>query len=365
MKAIVHIGMQKTGSTALQGCLSQSAAYLAGCGVLYPKNHHRLLLALIAPFEDLPRRMKGRALSRNNLGDRLQKFIRHVRRQIETQRPEGLILSTEGLFVPLPEDRHAPFRQFFDGVGAEPGFVAYLRRPSEHYLSSLQQRLKASAIVRPPRPKPIRKVLESYDACFGPDAVSARLFHRDHLENGDIVADFCKHCLAEFQIDPARLTPGDKTNETLSGESMDILQRYRTAFHAERNDVFTEDTKALRVALAAADRRHGAGRPKLRPGVAETVDYANRDCLWVRDRFGVVFPGLDYDRLAAKPPAEMAAEPNPTRAFALEEVVVIDRELRAQILGSVAQSLWAAEDAARKVWLTTLDQTVAQAARQG
>ena len=220
----------------------------------------------------------------------------------------------------------------------------------QHYLSSLQQRLKASAIVRQPRPLVYRKVLESYGACFGPDAVSARLFHRDHLEQGDIVADFCKHYLAEFEIDPAELRPGDKTNETLSAESMDILARYRQAFHAERNGVSTRDTVKLCAALAEADSRHGAARPRLRPGVAETIDYASHDCLWVRDRFGVVFPDLDYDRLAATAPA---AAPDPERTFALEELVVIDRELQAQILDSLAQSPWA-DDAARKAWLDGL-----------
>ena len=97
--------------------------------------------------------------------------------------------------------------------------MAYLRKPSEHYLSGLQQKIKWSTVVRMrPRPKEYRKVLESYDACFGPSAVSARLFHRDHLENGDIVADFCKHYLAEFRIDPAKLGVVGRVNETLSAE---------------------------------------------------------------------------------------------------------------------------------------------------
>jgi hypothetical protein len=358
MKTIVHIGMPKTGTTALQKSLHGSAAYLAQRGLLYPTNppgsrayNHRLLVAQVVSFDRLPRGLKNWSyLTKDNVADRLEEFFDHLRRQIERQRPAGVILSTEGLFRPLPTGRHETLRQVF-GASGEPRFVAYLRRPSEHYLSNLQQTLKASAIVSPPKPSGYRKILESYDACFGPQAVSARLFHRDHLENGDTVADFCKHHLAEFGVDPAKLHVVGSANETLSAESMDILRRYRAAFHAERHNVFTRDTQALRVTLARIDRAHGAPRPRLRPGLAEAIDLASHDCLWIRDRFGVVFPGLDYDRLAA---AATAPAPDFAREDSLDAVVVIDRDLRARVLDDLARSRWVSEDAARKAWLSDL-----------
>ena len=111
MKTIVHIGMPKTGSTALQGCLQKSAAYLARRGVLYPENppgrwssNHQLLQALAAPFESSRRRHEvgGATSPRTTSATKSEEFFHHVRRQIETQRPAGLILSTENLFRPLP-----------------------------------------------------------------------------------------------------------------------------------------------------------------------------------------------------------------------------------------------------------------------
>jgi hypothetical protein len=359
MKTIVHIGMPKTGSSALQSCMQASEAYLAQRGLLYPKNppgeraiKHVLLVAQIARFEKLPRSLKNRAYyTKDAVSDKLDEFLRDLRHQIETQRPDALILSDEGMFRQLPPGRHRTLRRTYRALGDDLRFVAYLRKPSEHYLSNMQQGIKASATVRLPRANTYRKVLESYEACFGEGAVSVRLFHRDHLENGDIVADFCKHYLGEFAIDPARLQPGRRTNETLSAESIDVLRRYRSAFHAGRDNVYAQDSRALQKELAKADREHGAARPRLQPGLAEAIDYGHRDCLWLRDRYGVAFPGLDYDRLAT---AASVPEPTWTPTVALEELIVIDREMQGKILNRLTQSPWAAGDAARKAWVNGL-----------
>jgi hypothetical protein len=368
MKTIVHIGMPKTGSTALQNSLAASSAYLAQRGLLYPENppgvrgkDHRLLAAQFLTFRALPRHLRGDAGDdQATIDARLEAFLAHLRRQIAAERPQGLILSYEGLFRVLPEARHETLRAAYRELGDDLRFVAYLRKPSEHYLSSLQQGIKASTTLKPPQPKQFRKILESYAACFGDDAVSARLFDRAHLANGDIAADFCAHALGAFAVDPAQLQAGERTNETLSAESMDLIWRYRRAFHAERDDVFTQDTNQLRRALARADHAHGAARPRLQPGFAEAIDYAAHDAPWLRDRFGVVFPGLDYDRFAAPAPtgdpaadlaAAVAAASGP--AAAIDALVVVDREMQARILADLARSPWAA-DAARRKWLSGL-----------
>jgi hypothetical protein len=358
MKTIVHIGMPKAGSTALQTCFKASAAELARHGVLYPENpgdegvNHLALVAQFVPPRSLPREMRGRSrYAAANIGSAVGGFFSHLHRQIETSRPRALVLSYEGLFRPLPRERHALLRESYRALGGQPRFVAYLRRPSEHYLSSLQQRIKASSKVTGPAPRDYRRTLESYDACFGPEAVTALLYDRRHLERGDIVADFCARFLAEYGVDPARLRRG-RSNATLSAESMELLWRYRAAFHADRDDVATRDSKALLKALANADARLGASRPRLKPGVAEAIDYGSGDALWLRDRFGVVFPDLDYDRLAAETRAASPA-PGPGDAAALDQLIVIDRAMQARLADEIARSSWAADEG-RRAWLESL-----------
>lgn len=359
MKTVVHIGMPKAGSTALQTCLRASSGRLAEHGLLYPANppdcrfnNHRLLAAQILAFDALPRHMKGpTGFSAATIDAGFDAFVAHVADQVAAQRPKGLILSAETLFRPLAADRHEAIRATYGRLGAAaPRFVAYLRKPSDRYLGGLLQTLNASTQVQPPRPVAYRAVLESYEACFGAGTVSVRLYDRAHLENGDVVADFFASCLPEFGIDPAGLSAEGKRNETLSGESMDIVARHRAAFHPDANDVHTRDTTQLRAALAAIERGHGAAKPRLHPDVAEAVDYASADCLWVRERYGVVFSGLDYDRLAA---GARAAPPR-GRARRLEELIVIDRAMQARLLEDLAGSPWAAGDASRGAWIDAL-----------
>lgn len=368
MKIIVHIGMPKTGSTALQDCLQASRAQLAECGLLYPRNprgcrfnNHRLLAAQVLAFKNLPRHMTRRTgYTPANIDAKVREFLATLHRQIAIERPDGLILSAESLFRRLPPARYRDLRRTYRALGTERQFVAYLRKPSEQYLSLLQQDLRAAAGVRRPDPPEYRKVLKSYMACFGRAAVAARLFDRAHLERGDIVADFCTHALAGFGLDPAKLNTAGRPNQTLSAESMDILARYWGDFPAGPADADARAREAtgLRHALIAAERRHGAPRPRLQPGIAERIDYASRDLVWVRDRFGVVFPGLDYDRLAAAPAADPA--PSPASDWRLEDLVCIDRDLQAVILETLARSSWSAPGSGfvsafdRKAWAGSL-----------
>lgn len=62
--------------------------------------------------------------------------------------------------------------------------AAYLRRPSAYYLSALQQHLKASHKVNPPRALPLMRVINAYRRAFGTDAVRPRIYDRAQLAEG-------------------------------------------------------------------------------------------------------------------------------------------------------------------------------------
>jgi DNA-binding phage protein len=364
MRTVLHIGMPKTGSTMLQNCLGASRGVLGAHGVLYPENppgcpfnNHRLLIFGFLGFDELPRHVRKHArYTAASMGADHAEFLAHARAQIAAARPGCAVLSSETLYRRLRPAGRASLAGAIAALGAELGEVrvaVYLRQPSEYYLSALQQHLKNAHSITAPRVGSPLGVLESYAAAFGPAALAPRIYDRRMLADGDIVADFLAAHLPEAGIAPGALTRPAHGNETVSGEAMEILRAYRLAFHPQADDVPTRDSAALLRALRRIDGEIGAGRPRLRPEIAEAIDYARTDALHLRDRFGLVFPGLDYARLArrggvlARLRARLGGLREPRR---LEEVIAIDPALRRAMLDRLAASRWARAEPARAAW---------------
>jgi hypothetical protein len=364
MKTVLHIGMQKTGSTALQGCLLASQTYLAGRGLLYPRNppgckfnNHRLLLFGFVPHWRMPRHIRRYdRYSEASQADDYAEFLAHLRRQVETLRPSALVLSTESLFRRITPAGGRSLRKALGDLADDLTIAAYVRRPSEFFLSNLQQRLKhAHSIgrIRVPRP---HLVLDRYAAAFGEGRLVPRVYHRRLLRDGDIITDFLAAYLPDVDVDRQRLKPGRNSNDTVSGEAMDVMRRYRLAFHRRDDNVITRDSVELIRELRRADAAVGAGRPRLRPEIADLIDYARSDPLVLRDRWGLAFPDFDYRRLERRfrPRLPDRLALRPWTRWRLEALITVDPRLRAGILDHVAASAWAAADPARGAWLNAL-----------
>ena len=309
MRTILHIGMPKTGSTALQDLMLASRPYLEESGVLYPANpagcgfnNHRMLIFGFTRFRRLPRHIvQHPEYTRWNLRNHYAGMLAGIQEQVEAVRPSHMVLSSESLFRRLHFPARWNLRRTLAPITGNTVVAAYLRRPSAFYLSNLQQRLRHSHVIGPVRTPSMNRILRDYAATFGPENVRPRVYHRNNLLDGDIVRDFFDAYLEDARIDVTRLTRGDNANETLSAESMDLLQRFRKTFHPEIDNVPQRSSVLLARMLRQAERAAGARRPRLRPYVAEMIDYARLDPLHLRDTYGVVFPDLDYRRFRAGP----------------------------------------------------------------
>ena len=103
-RLLLHIGMPKTGTSALQDTFAQGRSKLAEYGILYPeivRTNHDILAAGYRPLSDLGRQYKQLY---ERQPEKLQADFREwwlgVKSEVERRRPETVILSGELMCVP-------------------------------------------------------------------------------------------------------------------------------------------------------------------------------------------------------------------------------------------------------------------------
>lgn len=351
MRTILHIGMSKTGTTAVQDSFARSRAYLASRGVLYPRNpegtnqrNHQVIACGLAPLRRLSREFHSRYGDQKAARAAYRAFVDVLRAQVAEVRPAGLVLSGESMFRALGKTGGGRLRDLVGAFGGETRIVAYVRRPSEHFLSHIQQAMRFSHAPRMARSREILPVLDAYAALFGAAALDARAFRRDLMAGGDVIEDIRARHLDDLGVAADGLRPPGFANESLSAEASDISRRYRRAFH-EGDDRFSPDSRTLLAELAAIDAKLGAERPRLRPGLAEAIDHATAEPLMLRDRHGIEFAGIDYARLAR---GDLSAPPE--ARLSLDEILIIDPVRERAVLDALSRGAWAAEPG-RRDWI--------------
>ncbi len=270
-RVVLHIGMPKSGTTALQHTLRANRKLLQKLGVIYPAggglpvNHNILVAPFLSPAK-LPR------IFREIYKEKPEQRLEDVRLVIQARKKDAhtVILSGEMLFKTLTLEDADQLRAMLLPIGGRITVVAYVRHPAKFYLSMAQQAIKASH--RLPEPK-------------------GRGFH-----GGDITRDFCKKVLGFEEEVLEKLDPVE-SNETITAEGMDILQRYRKHACKNQNGIFTGDSNLLGKVIREVDPGiPNFGRPELTPEIIERIVRSSVDLPWLRDAWNIEFPDVDYGK---------------------------------------------------------------------
>ena len=216
MRCVLHIGTEKTGTTALQSALSSQRQYLSRNGVCYAKSAGNFnCRSLAAAFTQLRRRddyivqsgltePKRFAVWRQELLDEMREEITIARDKCHTY-----LLSSEHFSSRLTgEADGTDLANYLGSEFDDIQVVCYLRRQDLMATSRINEGLRAGFPQRRfprvtgggalPQLYDYQNLIERWSTAFGAAAMRPRIFERSQLAGGSIVTDFSETQLGLF-----------------------------------------------------------------------------------------------------------------------------------------------------------------------
>lgn len=235
MKCVLHIGLEKTGTTAIQRFMTANREALGGVGVLYPASLGPVGHTALAAYAQDD---GARDDIRGPFGIESDKDLAAFRDRTTTSLAAAVrshsgplcVLSNEHCSSRLTDYSeiarlHALLRPLFDRIEV----LVYLRRQDEFLLSSYSTAIKSGAIHRLGVPDPeftrhryrYDLLLERWAREFGTDSVRCRIYDRSQLPNGDVIDDFTR-AIGLVEIAGYRRPPN--LNESLDARLLEYLR---------------------------------------------------------------------------------------------------------------------------------------------
>jgi hypothetical protein len=288
-RCIVHIGLNKTGTTTIQGWLAQNVAALEAQGIHYnaleglPRSrmNHAVGLASIAARQGGRLRPAERTLERLGVTDAaaqlqdIDGFTEALEDWLASAGAGTYVLSSEFLpsWLPRPDWIKA-FDTWLCQRFDEVRYIVYLRDQVDWVPSAYGQHVKAGGTITLEEFITQRGTRDYHDTCrkwrraVGRERLGVRLLEPDFLRNGDLVQDFAR----VIGADPAATEPPRVLNESLGVGTIDsILKLNRLVEKMPGN--WTPDLRASR--LAELILRGNGDKLRLTPEQAQNVARRN------------------------------------------------------------------------------------------
>lgn len=239
MKAIVHIGSPKAGSSSIQEFLFVNRAALAAQGFRYHRDIEERGSQLEYPLAALARQgqlLWGEAqritYNATTLEEQTKSSEIHARNLLsyrENWKEPVALFSSEHILPWLKTpDMIASLDQMFRDAFTDVRYIVYFRSPLDTITSQYSERLKRGD-TSAPFSEFIDQRLDSLNI-FGPakrwlktvgkERFEVRLLDGGFLKNGDLIDDYCHAC----GIDPTNLVKPKRLNEALSAPAAECLR---------------------------------------------------------------------------------------------------------------------------------------------
>ena len=280
VQVTLHIGVEKTGTSSIQGFLNDSRSVLLAQGVLFPiapgkTNQTRLPAA--AMLDDVG--IRAHAIKRFG-PDFDVKLVRELQAEIAGSAADRLLLSSEHCAARLRTVEEVQrLKTIVETVGGDVTVLIYLRRQDEFLTSIYSTAIRSGHTERfrvPTGPRLHRRydyrgLLELWSGVFGRAAIKPRLFQPRAWVGGQLLTDFCHAGGLDVTEYPAPLR-----NESMSGEALELLRLINTASGVGR------DRSTIRAAIKVTKGPKLSIDSEKRRAFMRHFDEGNR---WVAETF--------------------------------------------------------------------------------
>lgn len=281
----VHIGLPKTGTTAIQSYLYENRHALAETGLYYPETHlenfrideqsaHHLLAHKWNGWLD----KKKFTTTPDEAWDMLAAEI--------AARPGRYIISSERFADLLPLGSGKDLMKFIRDklAPAQIKIIGYVRRQDKLAESFLKQIVKVeifkgtkqSYLATPPAFLDFMATFSNAAEVIGWENIIVRLYERKYLKNGDAVSDFLEALSIDRAVEPAK--DAFSTNASIStlatfmnmklkeqglGDSANVIRVLTAYFNRSEFDVFDKHSLFSTAEQAAFMDRYREGTQAL------------------------------------------------------------------------------------------------------
>ena len=286
-RAFLHIGLSKTGTTAIQTSLSESRQTLSHNGVLYPGTEvdHALLLPTFHQLGPDHYRYRNAGVSPADAQRQSSAFVEMLTKEAEGFSGD-LLLSSEYLQNMNPA-AWEKLKSFIEGLGYEPHVICYVRHPVSHATSSIQQNVKMGfkpleeQLTTPNWPR-ARPHLQPVLKVFPKDNVHLRRFEDARQDGIEI------HILKAIGYSgPLDQIARSEANSSLSMTGV-MLADARTRMNLEGQNADEVNKFLFRI---------GGSKFSLPPRTVKRVmEMAKDDLAWLKKTFGISFDDIQLSQ---------------------------------------------------------------------
>lgn len=247
MRAVCHIGTPKTATSYLQETLAANTRWLAKQGILYPDmksdSNHITLHLMSHEGLDVFSRSYG-LTSKADVVQLRHALKEHLSRQVAKAKSNihTVVLSSENLTGNTPRQGLPILHDFLASIFDEVEIIVYVRRQDEAILSMYAEHMRMGfsnqnldefikKALTPGSGLPylsVGKMLHDWRTEFGPKQVTTRLFDRDHMQGGDVLADFLTCVLGKPPADLDRMKRSTFKRDSLSAPALEFLRMTRS-----------------------------------------------------------------------------------------------------------------------------------------